>query len=58
MAVLSWFYLVNGTSSLWSKVTGEDLLSTDGVNVRNASVLLVGEHGKSDPVGLCGKPFV
>lgn len=46
------FYLVRGTSSLWSSVTDEDLLSTEGVKVTNASVLLVGEQAKSGPEGL------
>lgn len=46
------FYLVRGTSSLWSSVTDEDLLSTEGVKVTNASVLLVGEQAKSEPEGL------
>lgn len=48
----SFFYLVRGTSSLWSSVTDEDLLSTEGVKVTNASVLLVGEQAKSEPEGL------
>lgn len=52
-----WFYLVRGTSSLWSSVTGEDLLSTEGVKVTKASVLLVGEQEKSDPAGLVGIPL-
>jgi hypothetical protein len=50
------FYLVMGTSSLWSNVTEEDLLRTDGLNGRKASVLLVGEQTKSDPGGLDGRP--
>lgn len=52
-----WFYLVSGTSSRWSNVTGEDLLSTEGVKVTKASVLLVGEHAKSDPEGLVEIPL-
>lgn len=46
------FYLVRGTSSLWSNVTGEDLLRTAGVKVTKASVLLVGEQVKSEAEGL------
>lgn len=44
------FYLVRGTSSRWSSVTADDLLSTDGVTnvVTKASVLLVGEQLKSE----------
>ena len=52
-----WFYLVRGTSSLWSNVTGEDLLSTEGVKVTKASVLLVGEQAKSEPEGLVEMPL-
>lgn len=52
-----WFYLVRGTSSLWSKVTDEDLLSTEGVKVTKASVLLVGEQAKSEPEGLVEMPL-
>lgn len=51
------FYLVRGTSSLWSKVTGEDLLSTEGVKVTKASVLLVGEQAKSEAGGLVEMPL-
>ena len=50
------FYLVMGTSSLWSNVTEEDLLRTEGLNGRKASVLLVGEQTKSDPGGRDGRP--
>lgn len=53
---LFWFYLVRATSSLWSRVT-DDLLSTEGVKVTKASVLLVGEQEKSEPVGLVGRPL-
>lgn len=52
-----WFYLVRGTSSLWSNVTGEDLLSTEGVKVTKASVLLVGEQAKSEAEGLVEIPL-
>lgn len=51
------FYLVRGTSSLWSSVTDEDLLSTEGVKVTKVSVLLVGEQVKSEPEGLADKPL-
>lgn len=50
-AGLFWFYLVRGTSSLWSSVTDEDLLRTEGVKVTKASVLLVGEQLKSEAEG-------
>lgn len=52
-----WFYLVRDTSSLWSNVTDEDLLSTEGVKVTNASVLLVGEQAKSEPGALVERPL-
>lgn len=52
-----WFYLVRGTSSLWSSVTGEDLLSTEGAKVTKASVLLAGEQVKSEAEGLAERPF-
>lgn len=52
-----WFHLVRGTSSLWSSVTDEDLLSTEGVKVTKESVLLVGEQVKSEPDGLLAIPL-
>lgn len=57
IAVCFLFYLVRGTSSLWSIVTDEDLLSTEGVKVTKASVLLVGEQAKSGPAGLVEMPL-
>lgn len=51
------FYLVRGTSSLWSNVTGEDLLRTEGVKVTKASVLLVGEQVKSEVCALAERPL-
>lgn len=54
---LFWLYLVRGTSSRWSNVTDEDLLRTEGVNVTNASVLLVGEQVKSEAGGLGEMPL-
>lgn len=33
------------------------LLSTEGVKVRKESVLVVAEHVKSEPEGLCASPL-